>query len=102
VPWYNEALHLLNEGDEKKGMEFLKKAVEIDPSFPTPYGQLAYLHQEHAIAMWGNLLNTLPSSHPGREQAQQMMGSLLQLTPDRPIVGTARTRSPTDNSVMGG
>jgi cytochrome c-type biogenesis protein CcmH/NrfG len=92
LPWYNEALHYLNEGRVGEAVAFLNKALELDPTFPAPYGQLAYIHQENAIYLWERLLKVMPENHPGRRQAEQTLQSLKPLTPQRHLVGETRRR----------
>jgi glycosyltransferase involved in cell wall biosynthesis len=92
MPWYNEALHYLNEGNTRDAVFFLNKALELDPTFTAPYGQLAIVNQEHAILLWRSLINVMPEDHPGRAQAQQTLDSLLSLTPPRHYVGETRKR----------
>jgi glycosyltransferase involved in cell wall biosynthesis len=93
LPWFNEALHYLNEGNYQEAIFFLNKSLELDPDFTAPYGQLAYINQEHAICLWDNLLQRMPPDHPGRPQAQQTLDNLQNLTPPRRLVGEARARN---------
>lgn len=90
--WYNEALHYLNEGNYREAVYFLNQAISLDPGFTAPYGQLAYIDQEHAIFLWQSLLQRMAADHPGRPQAQQALDNLKSLTPPRRIVGEARRR----------
>lgn len=92
MPWYNEALHYLNEGQTGLAVQFLNQALELDPTFTAPYGQLAYINQEQAMFFWNSLLQMIPDSHPGRPQAQQALDNLRAITPPRHLVGHARTR----------
>ena len=92
LPWYNEALHYLNEGREDEAISFLEKALALDPAFLSPRAQLAFLHQEHAIRLWQGLVSFAAPDHPVFEQAHQALQQLLALTPERPYVGEARCR----------
>jgi tetratricopeptide (TPR) repeat protein len=92
MPWYNEALHYLNEGRVSDAVAFLNRALELDPDFPAPYGQLAFIHQENAIYLWERLLEIMPGGHPGRGQAEQTLHGLKAITPHRHYVGEARRR----------
>jgi glycosyltransferase involved in cell wall biosynthesis len=102
MPWYNEALHYLNEGQTGLAVQFLNQALELDPGFTAPYGQLAYINQEQAMMFWQSLLQIIPDSHPGRPQAQQALDSLRAITPPRHLVGQARTRGAGMPSSAGG
>lgn len=92
LPWYNEALHYINEGNIQNAVDFLHKALELDPEFTAPYGQLALVNQETAISLWRSLLEVMPGGHPGRAQAEQTLDKLVSLTPARQYVGDARTQ----------
>lgn len=90
MPWYNEALHLLNLGHEDEAIDYLNRAMELDPKFLSPKSQLALIYQERAIALWRNLgANTAPD-HPVHEVARASFEALRGITPARPRVGLAR------------
>lgn len=90
MPWYNEAMHLLNEGREDEAVSFLSRATRLDPGFLSPRSQLAYLFQERAMRLWHGLLESMPPEHPLRPQAQESLRALAAMTPPRPAVGKAR------------
>jgi len=90
LPWYNEALHLLNEGNQADAGSFLEKALALDANFLSPYAQLAFIHQERAIYLWQNLLHRANENHPIRSQATNTLNELMAMTPPRPLVGNAR------------
>ncbi|MCC6552289.1 MAG: glycosyltransferase [Polyangiaceae bacterium] len=93
LPWYNEALHLLNEGREDEAAAFLRRALQLDDKFLSPRSQLAHMHQERAMALWRELVGRLPADHPMRRIAEESAAMLAQITPPRPLVGAARRRS---------
>ncbi|CAM2070538.1 Glycosyltransferase [Sulfidibacter corallicola] len=101
LPWFNEALHFLNEGDVRKAGAFFEQALALDPQFLSPYAQLAYIHQERALILWENLLKHAPPTHPIREQANQTLHGLMAMTPPRPVVGEARGRETTNQAQTG-
>jgi tetratricopeptide (TPR) repeat protein len=91
MPWFNEAMHLLNEGREEEAASFLSRATRLDPGFLSPRSQLAYLFQERAMRLWQSLLEAMPADHPLRPQAERALGTLSAMTPPRPPVGKARS-----------
>lgn len=90
MPWYNEALHLLNEGHTQQAGHYFEKAISLNQDFLSPYAQLAFIHQERAIHLWGNLVRRAQQDHPIRPQAINTLNALSELTPPRPFVGKAR------------
>lgn len=92
LPWFNEALHHLNEGREEEAVSFLTHAMRLDQSFISPRSQLAYLFQERAMRLWQAVYERVPPEHPLRSMAAESASLLRQMTPPRPQVGLARTR----------
>lgn len=92
MAWYNEALHLLNEGNEEQAVTFLIRATQLDPSFLSPRSQLAYVFQERAQRLWGSLVDSAGHDHPIQANARESVELLRRMTPPRPYVGGARTR----------
>ncbi len=93
LPWFNEALHLLNEGDVRGAGACFEQALARDAQFLSPYAQLAFIHQEQALMLWRSLLEHAPANHPIRDQAQQTLHGLMSFTPPRPVVGERRRQS---------
>ena len=91
MPWFNEAMHLLNEGREEEAASFLSRATRLDPGFLSPRSQLAYLFQERAMRSWQSVLEAMPADHPLRPQAERSLNALSAMTPPRPPVGKARS-----------
>jgi hypothetical protein len=95
LPWYNEALHLLNEGQEEQAIAMLSHALRLDEGFLSPRTQLAHYYQERAIRLWRDLASRLTYNHPLRHVAEQALQTLEPITPARAFVGNARrTRQP--------
>lgn len=93
MPWYNEALHYLNEGQQLEACRFFEQALDLDAEFLSPYAQLAFIHQEQALRLWDSLLKQATSDHPVRSQAINTINALAEVTPPRPLVGDARLRN---------
>jgi tetratricopeptide (TPR) repeat protein len=90
MPWYNEALHLQNEGREEEAMRFLERAIELDPSFLSPRSQLALIHQEQAIRLWSALAERTSPEHPVHRVALEALQMLYRVTPGRTPIGKVR------------
>jgi len=91
--WYNEALHLQNEGRADEAMNLLERALELDPAFLSPRSQLAFMLQERALGLWREMLERMPPDHPVRHLAVQNYQTLSSVTPSQPLVGNARLRA---------
>jgi len=90
MPWYNEALHMLNLGQEEEAIDYLNHAMDLDPKFLSPKSQLALIYQERAIALWRNVGATTAPDHPIHDVARASFEALRGITPARPRVGLAR------------
>ncbi|WP_224360798.1 glycosyltransferase [Hyalangium versicolor] len=90
MAWYNEALHLQNEGRELEAARFLERAVELDPSFLSPRSQLALIHQELAVRLWSALAERTSPEHPVHRVARDAIEMLYRITPGRTPIGKAR------------
>lgn len=88
--WYNEALHLQNEGREAEAQHFLARAIELDPLFLSPRSQLALMYQEQATRLWSSLVERTSPEHPVHRVALEALELLYRVTPGRPAVGRAR------------
>lgn len=92
LPWYNEALHHLNEGREEEALQYLLRAMQMDEAFLSPRSQVAYIYQERAMTLWRSLRERLSEEHPLRGIADETAAMLERITPRRPLVGAARRR----------
>ena len=92
MAWYNEALHLLNEGKEEQAVTFLVRAMQLDPAFLSPRSQLAYVFQERAQRLWASLVDTATPDHPIQATARESVELLRRITPPRSYVGGARSK----------
>ena len=90
MAWYNEALHLQNEGRESEAARFLERALELDPSFLSPRSQLALIHQEHAVRLWSALAERTSADHPVQRVALEALRMLYRVTPGRTPIGKVR------------
>ena len=92
MPYYNEALHQLNEGQEEEAERLLVQTLERDPAFLSPRAQLAYILQQRAMRLWRAVLHQSAPDHPLATEARRALDGLAAATPRRPLVGAARLR----------
>jgi tetratricopeptide (TPR) repeat protein len=92
MAWYNEALHLQNDGQEDEAIAYLERAMELGKAFLSPRTQLAYIFQERALRLWESLLESIAQDHPIRPAAVETCAALRRVTPPRPYVGHARQK----------
>jgi GT2 family glycosyltransferase len=90
MAWYNEALHLQNEGQEAEAARFLERAIELDASFLSPRSQLALIHQDQAARLWSALAERTSPDHPVHRVALEALEMLYRVTPGRTPIGKAR------------
>ncbi len=88
-PYYNLALHFMEvPALTRRVVEYLEKAIELDPRFYCPRKELALLHIRIAGAHIKDVLNILPPTHPERqalENVRQAIGPWSEFksgTPD--------------------
>ena len=94
MPWYNEGLHLLNDGREEDAILFLERAIALGERFLSPRTSLAQIYQTRALALWQSVAAELPPDHPVRPAADDSVAALGRITPPRPRIGLARKRGP--------
>lgn len=92
MPWYNEGLHLLNDGRDEEAIAFLERSMMLGQSFLSPRSSLAQIYQYRALALWQSMLDALPPGHPVRATAEESAVVLGRITPPRTLVGQARRR----------
>ncbi|WP_342376811.1 glycosyltransferase [Myxococcus stipitatus] len=90
MAWYNEALHMQNEGREQEAARMLEHAIGLDPSFLSPRNQLALIHQEKAARLWSAVAERTSPEHPVHRVALEALEMLYRVTPGRTPIGKAR------------
>jgi len=64
-PYYNLAMHLLEEtGNKEKGIKLLHKSIELNPAFYQPRRELGIFHLREAREQFMRGLQILPQTHP--------------------------------------
>ncbi len=87
MPWYNEGLHLLNDGRDDEAITFFERAILLGPEFLSPRSSLAQIFQFRALALWRSMLRDLPADHPVRTTAEESTAVLERITPPRNVIG---------------
>jgi len=95
-PYFNLALHFINDGNREKGIELLAKAKELDPRYYLPRKELGLNYLRMAKDEFAAVLRILPQHHPLYQQTKELLTEVSAITEEAPIVGLARQRG--DNS----
>jgi GT2 family glycosyltransferase/tetratricopeptide (TPR) repeat protein len=82
-PWFNLALHYVEDGDIKEGLKHLEKAISLHPSFTLAKIELAKLYLRFARALFASSLNDIPEGHPLHKPVTELEGYLKRLVPDK-------------------
>ena len=77
-PYFNLALHYLQEEKSKDALANLQKAVSINPEFWHAHQQLAALNMKSAKHFLGEVLKYCPPHHAFRKEAGDMLKYLNQ------------------------
>ena len=87
-PYYNIALHLMEVPQlTAQVVEYLEKAIQLDPRFHAPRKELGLLHIRLAGEQIRNVLKILPPSHPERvalQEVNQAIGRWSEFKPGTP------------------
>lgn len=75
-PVFSIAMHHLNNGCQELAIEFLKKAIEISPSFADPKQQLHLIYLNESRKYAKSTLKSLPKDHFLYNQLEEMIGYL--------------------------
>jgi len=69
-PYFNLALHYLNDDKQKQALEMFQKALQINPNFYLAQSQMAALNMKSARTFLLQALQRMPMEHPFRKQAE--------------------------------
>jgi glycosyltransferase involved in cell wall biosynthesis len=87
-PYYNLALHYLNEGDTVEGYRLLVKAIQKKPTFWLAQKELAYYHLWQARDYMDKITDILPPTHPFWKYASEMSEYLKAKAGKKIMVGS--------------
>jgi GT2 family glycosyltransferase/tetratricopeptide (TPR) repeat protein len=85
-PWFNLALHYVEDGDVKEGLKHLEKAITLHPNFTLAKIELAKLYLRFARALFASSLNDIPEGHPLHRPVSELEGYLKRLVPDKNLL----------------
>ncbi|MEM4720588.1 MAG: glycosyltransferase [Candidatus Methanomethylicaceae archaeon] len=71
-PYFNLALHYLEEGEIEQAQEHLEKAIELHPKFTLAKIELAKLFLRYARSLILSSIADVPPQHPYRSSLEQM------------------------------
>jgi hypothetical protein len=92
-PYFNLALHFRNYGKDKEAVTLFQKALEVSPKMYHAHIQMAALNISSAKNFLTNAMNSMPSTHPFRPQAQRLLKFLDENSFGTVEVGNARQGS---------
>lgn len=75
-PYYNIALHRMEEDDMQEAIRLLHKSAEVDPNFHHAHKELASVSLRAGRTHLERLYNTLVSDHPSKGQIGKMLNFL--------------------------
>jgi len=88
-PYFNLALHYINDGDEDMGIKYMKKAIELKPDFMLPIKELGMISLRRSR---NYLQNAAALAHPNSaygRSIRQILNGLDPLVSDGIVVGDA-------------
>lgn len=75
-PYFNLALHYLNDEKVTAASQNFRKCVDIDQRFWMSYQQMAALNIKQAKNFLAQTVNTIPSHHPFKKEAEEILDFL--------------------------
>jgi len=81
--WWALALYEIERDNNEKAIEYLKKAVAINPDFALPYKELAFVYMDSAIEALEKILSLLPQNHAFYKQLKLLHDDLKDLRPPK-------------------
>jgi GT2 family glycosyltransferase/tetratricopeptide (TPR) repeat protein len=82
-PYFNLALHFLEEGSTEEAMDYFIKAITLHPKFTLAKLELSKIYTRFAHAMIMSALDDIPEQHPMRQATSQYEKMLAQLVPPK-------------------
>ena len=79
-PYFNLAMHYLNDKKEEKALKMFQRSLELAPRFWHASQQMAALNMKSAKVFLSNTINTIPSNHPFKGQAEKLLVFLNENT----------------------
>jgi len=88
-PYFNLALHYLNDGDRPKGIEYLHTAMQKDNNYWQPRKELFFIHLEEALKLGMEMKSLIPKEHPFIPFLDEMLNYLSEKNLGRTVIDTS-------------
>jgi GT2 family glycosyltransferase len=72
-PYFNLALHWMQEGKNKEAVECFTKALELNPRFWHANAQMAALNIQSAKEFLTRVLDSIPENHPFKNETEELL-----------------------------
>jgi len=72
-PYFNLALHWLNNDEEKKALQCFQKSIQVNPRFWHSHQQMAALNIKSTKIFLENVLQFIPETHPFVPEAKEIL-----------------------------
>jgi len=90
-PYFNLALHRINEGAYDEAEELLYEALKRNPNHYQAKKELASISLLRALVLMRSVTRQLPADHPFKQYAEELVQAIQPFTPETPIrVGSIR------------
>lgn len=91
-PWFNEALHWLNDGDRLKGLAMLEKACELSGTYFQAHKECGIEHLRRAFIYMDRANDLLGNEHPTKDFMRWICQSIKELVGDDLVIGKPNTK----------
>ncbi len=91
-PYFNLALHYLNEGENEKAVEFLSKACQLNSSFMQAHQELGRVFLRKSFPIWNQALSVCPKDHPHYTQMVEIVKFMHKYAQEPLIVGKPKDK----------
>jgi tetratricopeptide (TPR) repeat protein len=85
-PYFNLALHHIEDGEIKEGLQYFEKAIVLCPKFSLAKIELAKLYLRFARALFASSLSDIPEGHPLLKPVTDLEGYLQRLVPEENLI----------------
>ena len=75
-PYFNLAMHYINDGQVGKGVSYLEKAAGLNPKMYHPRKELGFLYLERALEYFEETLKLLPPNHDIAKYLREAMQAI--------------------------
>jgi len=85
-PYFNAALHYINDGNKSKGRKYLMKAVELNPKFTAALWELFLEILSDSIEVGKKIMTSCPKEHPYHQMVQDLIKRLTLYVQKKSII----------------